>query len=475
MHTILRIPSYPGVGAASYHAPLINPSSVEASVTPAPVQMVVGHLGVTQGAHLSVPLLHEGSVLGHAERTLMSHLKGAFTEVVADKMLFGGLFHEAGAWVAGTPHQVGRGGIDSLMFRVKGNGHIDLMVVESKYGSSKLGNTGDGLQMGRQWASSRLAATARDYQQMSDFVKGKRLVEGSSWSRFRAKKVICVPLKDGKVAEVWRSGDRVYYRSDASNVTPDQIKHKLAQAGQVLDAAANGKITYRSRVFRLDTVGKNHRITFEHFDPDTLKLTPGKIFTGSFDKLPKEIQGILRSTFERQFQALGWSQKDAREIAKRACYDAQFYQKMRRQPHWNLRAGFDRYMLYTGVVAGLATFGMDAFFQWFFTDQVDWTRSAVLGVIGGGGGAVWLVTTWGYKFTPSWSLLRLEAVLPSYYRASFSFTGTLRGPLVASPADLLPAQSSPMVPICWVIATFGPLTDKWSPAALPFSVEPHSP
>lgn len=389
MHTTLRVPSYPGAGAASYHAPVLNLPGAEASATPATVQGLIGHVGASQGSHLSVPLLHEGPVTSRAEMTLMSHLKGEYTEAVASKMLAGGVFHETGAWVAGTPHQVGRSGIDGLMFRVKGNGHIDLMVVESKYGSSQLGTTRrDGLQMSRQWTSRRLAATARDYQQMSDFGKGKRLIEGSNWSRFRAKEVIRVPLKDGKVAEVWRSGDRMCYRSDDPNVTPDQIKRKLAQTGQVLEAAAHGKITYRSRIFRLDAVGKNHRITFEHFDPDTLKLTRGKVITGSFDKLPKDIQDMLRKTFERQFRALGWSRREARELAERACQDAEFYRKMSKQPHWSLRAGLDRYMLYTGLTAGVAAFGMDAFFQWIFTGQVDWKRSAVLGVIGGVAGGV---------------------------------------------------------------------------------------
>jgi hypothetical protein len=367
----------------------------------------------------------------------MSHLKGDLTEHLAGKLLAHGFFEESGPWIGITPHRTGNAGIDGLMVRVRGNGSLDLMVVESKYGSSKLGMTKSGPQMGRQWTSKHLEATARDYQDLSAFGKGKRLVRGSTWARKHAKGVLRVPLDDGKYADVWMSGDKLCFNSNDPDIANHRIKRRLAQLGSRLEEASLYPHRYRSRLFRLEAVGSNHRVTLQAIDPNTLEKTLGEIYEGPFDKLPKHIQKMLRGTFTKHFQALGWSRESAEKMADKACKDAQYFKEMSKHPRWSPWAGMDRYLLYTSVGSALAAFAVDALVQLLTAGRIDWKRSAALGLVGGvAGGVGYYVGIQVHTFLVTTEIGRsLIEALPSKYfahRSAAAVAGGLASGLVAS-------------------------------------------
>lgn len=429
------IPRYPGMGSTAFHAPVPMDDPVN-SVSPS-LQSALGFSGEVLGSRSLAPLLHQGPLGSPAEQALMSHVKGDLTEHLAGKLLAHGFFEESGPWIGITPHRTGNAGIDGLMVRVRRNGRMELMVVESKYGSSKLGKPKIGAQMGRAWTSKHLADTAKDYQRLSEFGKGKRLVRASTWSRKHAEGVLRVPLRDGKYADMWRSGDKLCFNSNDPDVANHQIKRKLEQVGARLGDAAAGRHHYRARVFRLEAVGKNHRVILQKIDPDTLNLTTTRIEEGQFDKLPKDIQKMLRSTFEKHFRALGWSKESSEKMADRACKDAQYFKEMSKHPRWSPWAGVDRYLLYTSVGSALAAFAVDAFMQQLTTGRIDWKRSAGLGLVGGvAGGVGYYVGIQVHAFLVTTEIGRtLVETLPTKYltdKSAAVVAGGLASGLVAS-------------------------------------------
>ena len=86
----------------------------------------------------------------------------------------------AGKWEQ-LEGQIGRTGIDGLFVFRKDGGIRDLLVVESKYNGSLLGETNHGTQMSKDWILRKLAELKSRYPENGDYAVLERLVSADAY------------------------------------------------------------------------------------------------------------------------------------------------------------------------------------------------------------------------------------------------------------------------------------------------------
>ena len=185
-----------------------------------------------------------------------------------------------------------------------------------------------------------------------------------------------VPLRGGRVAQVWRKGTSICIHA-GGDVRSAEVQVQVARLAEYFDAAACGRVTYRSRLFKFKVEGDQFSFSNVHLDPATGRQSGHmEVIRGAFQKLPKSVQDTLRSDLERKFLAMGKSQGEARALAKKVCEDPAFFVKMRRDPTWSWRAGLDLRLVATAVAGGFVGFVTDALSQFLGAGSVDWRRAA---------------------------------------------------------------------------------------------------
>ncbi len=346
----------------------------------------LGATGIYQSAARLAPLLHEGfgsACLG------MNALKGSITESLMDRLMMEGFFPETGRWVAGSSARVGNAGIDSIFFHTDEAGHIrNMLVGESKYGSSQLGMTRSGRQMSQRWIGERLSRTAKRYLSIAERLRSERVSRAYSPPGWRAEgKTLRIPLKGGNVAEVWDSSNGLtcYVERPISSA---EIRLQAKRTTKYLQACAEGKIEYRCRISRYRANSDRHHITVQEWDPKAETL--GKVtarFSGKYRDLLKSVQKGLRRQFEAVFRRQGINDRDVRQLADHACEDPQFFNNMRRDPSWNWRLGFDWQALRAAAIAGALGFAFDVVFG-LAAGSVHWQRSIRTAAAAGAAGFV---------------------------------------------------------------------------------------
>lgn len=217
-------------------------------------------------------------VLSKADIALVSssinsnHANGEIAELITGEVYEKALGTNSG-WEQVTP-KMGRQGIDGIFVKYDENGRPKgLIVTETKYGSSTLGNTRDGKQMSDQWTAKRLRALSKRYHE----VASKKIKYGPLPSEETVRHKINIKLKNGEVGVFWRRNTSDEWHYDGPNGSIEEAKLKAADTGDYLEAAGNGKISYRKRIFRIkinenkisititdpNNGGKTRRITIE--------------------------------------------------------------------------------------------------------------------------------------------------------------------------------------------------------------------
>ncbi|MEW6259139.1 MAG: hypothetical protein AB1547_04460 [Thermodesulfobacteriota bacterium] len=196
-----------------------------------------------------------GSSLSHAEEAVCrsivnySHVRGAFGEAVMDRIVLGS--HRGGGWqtinLSPTPQ-----GIDGIYIKRDPSGNPRaLLVGEAKFGTGRLSMTRDGLQLSPGWTSNRLSQEASRYQKAGSSVsvalraRPKGLGENPD--------VVKVRLPDGRSGYLWRDNNKSnWWAYDGPEGTLKDAQRLAMRDGRYLQAAAEGKISYRQRVFKID-------------------------------------------------------------------------------------------------------------------------------------------------------------------------------------------------------------------------------
>lgn len=179
----------------------------------------------------------------------MNNIRGDIGESIAERAFFGGpeMAHsKKGSWVSVRP-RYGRQGIDHIFLLVDKNGlPIRTILAETKYGSSQLGMTMDGKQMGTPWRTKRLLAIGGRY---SRFSKSSGPVVRVESVPTGAKSMDLYFPKTQRVT-IWESGNRRY--TDAKEgITDEQLGIKTSTYGKHFESVGNGNIRTRNFLFRV--------------------------------------------------------------------------------------------------------------------------------------------------------------------------------------------------------------------------------
>jgi hypothetical protein len=198
-----------------------------------------------------------------------SLLKGGFGEAHMERHLARYL-RETGEWLP-LGARLGAQGIDGLMVRYDTGGDPrGLIVSEAKYGTSRLGTTRDGIQMGVPWRSSRLARLAAEYRSIADSIgSGRMEIAGPGGSVGRQR--LQIPLADGKKVAVFarsRPGDPWEF------VGPRELMPEAGRqsrvVGRYLQLASEGRVAYESAIYRVEMRGNSMVVTIK----DAARLGP---------------------------------------------------------------------------------------------------------------------------------------------------------------------------------------------------------
>lgn len=179
----------------------------------------------------------------------MNVVRGDIGESVAERAFFGGpevAPSRKGSWVSIAP-RYGRQGIDHVFIRVDKNGlPNDMILAESKYGSSNLGYTKDGQQMGQNWRMKRLTAIGDRYYRFANspqsIIRTKNIPIG-------AKSMDIFFSKTQKVV-IWEDGGK-WYTNAAEGIVDKDLRTRASTYGKYFSSAGAGVIRTKNFEFRI--------------------------------------------------------------------------------------------------------------------------------------------------------------------------------------------------------------------------------
>lgn len=329
-----------------------------------------------------------GSVLARTEeaacRSLINfnHARGDFGEAVMDRVLGS---RRGGGWqpisLSSSPQ-----GIDGIYLRRGRDGRpISLLVGEAKFGTSRLSNTKDGRQLSPLWTQKRLAYEAFRYISAGS----SKLISIAPIPSVTTERLDVVKsnLPDGREIFFWRSGRQSEWFYAGPKGTLESAQKAILRDGQYIQAAADGRITYRKRLFVINVKNDTITVNIEDVKASQIGHIPlkeidrFKIDTGS----RKTYLKVFRAEMERQLliKNPSFSQEEAKLIVLSATNKLKHLEEL---THWQNRPYYlsalkdiSRVGLSAGLV-GVATAGLTGLLS--NDGQIDLTelmRSSLLG------------------------------------------------------------------------------------------------
>lgn len=327
----------------------------------------------------AIPLVHfSTSQPAHA----LNLIKGAYGEGMMDSVFTSRLLKTTGGWSAATPASIGRAGIDGLYFKMDKNGlPRDLLISDAKYGSATLNkNTKDGIQMGEKWIKSRLTQTRDMYRELSSDISKGNITRANGATQSLAGKRVTIPLNNKTSIDIWRADDGGirYFCSDKS-VTPTDIQQQLNRFSKYLDGAAEGKITYRARLFSYRPEGKEHVFTISELDANARVTSKPQVIRGEFSKLPRVYRETIISQVNDTLERMGKPRSMASEILN----NPKKFNQLCVKPRWPMRAGLDSGVWKLAGIMGVVGMGIDGVSQYWEKGEVNVSRMMTMGALSG--------------------------------------------------------------------------------------------
>ncbi len=313
-----------------------------------------------------------------------THLKGEVGERVMDALV-------GKDWKNIEPN-IGtqdRRGIDGLYMRFKKGKPSSLMVAEAKYNTSPLGITSDGLQMSREWISSRLEAISKRYSHMAADIAAGEYVASPSPPPTYEPTVGEVEMPDGRKVTVWRdrqSGKWMVYPPE--NVDNTLLARQMNRVAIYLQGAADGKIDYRTRIDRVRFTG--NKLLVDVLDPET-----STVRTIDVDNLPAADQRRIKNAIidtiaedlhknDPSVRTPSQAQQKARvlyEQAEKTCGLEDFLNRYHPVAKWSPLLGVKTAAL-GGIFGGVLAGGLDSIFQLIQNGQVNLRRAGTFTALG---------------------------------------------------------------------------------------------
>ena len=144
-------------------------------------------------------------------------------------------------------------------------------------------------------------------------------------------------------------------------------------------------MSYKARIIRYESIGRQHRITIKSLDHKTGKYISKQVIKGELDRLPKNIRKFIHQEYKEQLKKSlpgNYSESKWNELADRCCKNPEYFKSMNRESRWTYKAGLDWYAVFSAITAGGLAFVFDTLTQYFNTKSVDWERAGKIGLLG---------------------------------------------------------------------------------------------
>lgn len=184
-------------------------------------------------------------------------------------------------------------GFDGLYIKYKNGIPVDMIVSESKYGSSKLGNTSNGKQMSPNWIKNNINKMKEEFSKIQFDPNIDINKANDSFDLF---------LSNGKKVKVYKINNNLYIK-DTKNV--ELAKKSINNHVKFFDEIEKGNMNYKRRLFNL-RFEKNNEINLKIYDMDNNKVTLLK--KENFDTLPVSNKNAIKN---------GLIKNDAVELMKK--------------------------------------------------------------------------------------------------------------------------------------------------------------
>ena len=242
-----------------------------------------------------------------------THLKGTMGEFFAERFFLNNQLEQniRGNWVALNP-RTGPQGLDHLFMKTGKNGHLYWMVGESKYGSSQLGTTVDGVrQLSTQWTADRIQKLGQQYSMLAT-----QNVDLKALPHVAPKAQFDIPL-NGKIVSFWKDSNNNWFFSG----TADELKQAQEMAQKMGNNLTSANCNIRVRLFHIEAVGNDLKITLYQVKPSEVttisNMTPSSEFTvkGILGKniSDKDFKKAVAAALKNKFPNL--SDEELREMA----------------------------------------------------------------------------------------------------------------------------------------------------------------
>jgi hypothetical protein len=278
----------------------------------------------------------------------MNPIKGMFGEDLLARVVTGNFLGQTGSWVPCTPARIGNTGIDGIYFKVDAAGNIrDVVVAEAKWGTGRLRPTRDGMQMSAPWIARRIRQSAAEYACVGEGQWAKSCsLPPTGASR------LTVPLARGGSVDVWMDQNgRVHF--DGRGADPGVIRQQLRRVVRTLLDAAEGVISFRAKLFRVDYQRGDFVLAMHDVDPASGAVRPDATLDAALSR------HLTAAALRKVFRDWGLSAEEADALAARAAEDPGFFDRMAVEARWSLAHGFDRKLLARAAAAALVVFAVE--------------------------------------------------------------------------------------------------------------------
>jgi hypothetical protein len=353
------------------------------------------------------------------------------------------------------PSKPGRAGIDGLFVQADKTGNLTgLMVGESKFGSSQLGQTTNGKQMSDDWVKARLKAASTHYKRMATLAEHERISQSRTPPK-TSRKITELPLSNKQSARIWYDdtrGSYAYYSEEPVDV--ETIIKQLNRMSQYISGATEGKISVGKNLWRVEVKNDGSLlVTTEQVDAqgNPIKGTLQRVepLSGRYEQLTPQGKKFwdksMTDTLKKYFESKGYSSAMAAKKAREELETAKttkggvtdLVKKYNlNQERWNWRASGSVALTSGGIGAGISVLfdvGFTAI-DWlqgrrFNLDAERTLKNAGLVFLSASGGTMagLAVSHWTEKQLASSSQSLLIKIFPENLKNSGKLSGLLGG------------------------------------------------
>lgn len=296
-----------------------------------------------------------------------------------------------------VPVRLGSQGIDGIYVKYMPDGTPNSLIVsEAKYGSSSLGMTKDGIQLGKAWSNNRLQKIGEEYAQIAKAIKNKNMGMGKIPQQIQTHR-LQVDLPNGKAAVCWRANANDTWKFAGPEKLLESAGIQYQKMASFFNQTARGEIPYERILYRIKIEGNTLKVTVKdalQIDKVGSEVYLPKKFDFTYKLRPSNIVAyreiIEKDVFFDIGKRLPNIPKSEIEItAKRIAKDAKDLEKLLSLK----REGFFKQSLNGAIIAGSFTALLDGVLQVglgiYLDKKVDMSRmlgSVGLSFLSGGSG-----------------------------------------------------------------------------------------